>query len=158
MYHIFINTNSHLWNYFTCLTYFELRNLVVHNRHRWSPSLMLLDIQVNPTTPLNPSNHHHSTTKKHNRSKTHEQSNTFSKKISKINILFENLTRKIERSKRFGFEKDKVLLWMIVIIDLLVFLVEWWWLVKGNDGLDVQWGIDQVMEVFMTREAEGGSR
>ena len=31
LYHIFINTNLHLWNYFTCLTYFELRNLVVHN-------------------------------------------------------------------------------------------------------------------------------
>ena len=72
---------------------------------------MLSDIQANPTALLNPSNHHHSTTKKPNISETHEQSNTFSTKISKVNILFENLTRKIERSKRFGFEKDKVLLW-----------------------------------------------
>ena len=30
MCHTIINTNSYLWNYFTCLTYFEPRNLVVH--------------------------------------------------------------------------------------------------------------------------------
>ena len=35
-----INTNSYLWNYFTCLTYFEPRNLVVHKfwHARWDIS------------------------------------------------------------------------------------------------------------------------
>ena len=37
LYHIFINTNLHLWNYFTCLTHFEWRNLVVHTPDRIRP-------------------------------------------------------------------------------------------------------------------------
>ena len=45
---------------------------------------------------------------------------------------------------------------MMVILDLLVFLVEWWWLVRGSDDLDVLHGIDRVMVVFVTGEVEGG--
>ena len=67
---------------------------------------------------------------KPNRSEIHEQSNTFSTNIS---ILFENLTRKLERSKRFGFEKNKVLLWMMVIQICWCFWwsdVGWWGAVR----------------------------
>ena len=79
----------------------------LYHRHYRSPPLTLLvtvSIQANPTAYLNPSNHQN----KPNKSKIHEQSNTFSTNISKINILFENLTRKMERSKRFGFENWEI--------------------------------------------------
>ena len=51
MYHTIINTNSHLWNYFTCLTYFEPRNLVVHMAIIWTPfmSLEMERIQIRST-------------------------------------------------------------------------------------------------------------
>ena len=73
---------------------------------------------------------------KPNKSGIHEQSNTISTNIS---ILFENLARKLERSKRFGFEKNKFLLWMMVILDLLVFLVKWCWLVRGSKMSSMVW-------------------
>ena len=38
LYHTIINTNSHLWNYFTCLIYFEPGNLVTYSIH------VLLDV------------------------------------------------------------------------------------------------------------------
>ena len=40
LYHTIINTNSHLWNYFTCSTHFQTRNLVAYKfwHVRWDLS------------------------------------------------------------------------------------------------------------------------
>ena len=57
LYHTFINTNSYLWNYFTSLTYFKLRNLVFHRfwHAQWDLSAShLILLQIKKSSSLLP--------------------------------------------------------------------------------------------------------